>query len=151
MFRISDVDLTSRTQPQNTQNTRVGNAFAVAYLRMLKVGSLRMGSLKLWLLEDETLVLKRVRCPTQGLIKALMNQNNAPQRCLPKWASQVVLVVKNSPANAGDARDAGWIPGSGTQRIRAWQSTSSILAWRISWTEEPGRLQSMGSQRVGLD
>jgi len=28
---------------------------------------------------------------------------------------------------------------------------SSILAWKISWTEEPGRLQSMGSQRVGLD
>ena len=28
-------------------------------------------------------------------------------------------------------------------------SHSSILAWRIPWTEEPGRLQSMGSQRVG--
>ena len=28
---------------------------------------------------------------------------------------------------------------------------SSILAWRISWTEEPGGLQSMGSQRVGYD
>ena len=28
---------------------------------------------------------------------------------------------------------------------------SSILAWRISWTEEPGGLQSMGSQRVGHD
>ena len=28
---------------------------------------------------------------------------------------------------------------------------SSILAWRIPWTEEPDRLQSMGSQRVGLD
>ena len=28
---------------------------------------------------------------------------------------------------------------------------SSILAWRILWTEEPGRLQSMGSQRVGHD
>ena len=27
----------------------------------------------------------------------------------------------------------------------------SILAWRIPWTEEPGRLQSMGSQRVGHD
>ena len=26
---------------------------------------------------------------------------------------------------------------------------SSILAWRVPWTEEPGRLQSMGSQRVG--
>ena len=28
---------------------------------------------------------------------------------------------------------------------------SSILAWKISWTEEPGRLQSLGSQRVGYD
>ena len=28
---------------------------------------------------------------------------------------------------------------------------SSILAWRIPWTEEPGKLQSMGSQRVGHD
>ena len=28
---------------------------------------------------------------------------------------------------------------------------SSILAWKIPWTEEPGGLQSMGSQRVGLD
>ena len=28
---------------------------------------------------------------------------------------------------------------------------SSVLAWRIPWTEEPGRLQSMGSQRVGHD
>ena len=31
------------------------------------------------------------------------------------------------------------------------ETHSSILAWRISWTEEPGRLQSMGSQRVGHD
>ena len=28
---------------------------------------------------------------------------------------------------------------------------SSVLAWRIPWTEQPGRLQSMGSQRVGHD
>ena len=28
---------------------------------------------------------------------------------------------------------------------------SSILAWEVPWTEEPGRLQSMGSQRVGHD
>ena len=28
---------------------------------------------------------------------------------------------------------------------------ASILAWRIPWTEEPGKLQSMGSQRVGQD
>ena len=35
---------------------------------------------------------------------------------------------------------------------RKWQPTpASVLAWRIPWTEEPGRLQSMGSQRVGHD
>ena len=32
---------------------------------------------------------------------------------MPSWASQVVLVVKNLPANAGDIRDVGLIPGSG--------------------------------------
>ena len=47
-------------------------------------------------------------------------------------------MVKNSPANAGGAGGAGWIPGSGIQRIRAWQPTSSTLAWRTPWTEEPG-------------
>ena len=34
---------------------------------------------------------------------------------------------------------------------RAWQPNSSILAWRITWTEEPGGLQSVGLQRVGHD
>ena len=33
-------------------------------------------------------------------------------------------------------------------RIRQWQPT---LAWKIQWTEEPGRLQSLGSRRVGHD
>ena len=32
-----------------------------------------------------------------------------------------------------------------------WSTHSSTLAWKIPWTEEPGRLQSMGSQRVGHD
>ena len=34
---------------------------------------------------------------------------------------------------------------------KAMAPHSSILAWKIPWTEEPGRLQSMGSQRVGHD
>ena len=34
---------------------------------------------------------------------------------------------------------------------REMATRSSILAWRIPWTEEPGGLQSMGSQRVGYD
>ena len=40
-------------------------------------------------------------------------------------------------------------PGLNLEKEMA--SHSNILAWRISWTEEPGRLQSMGSQRVGHD
>ena len=59
----------------------------------------------------------------------------------------VVLVVKNQPANAGDIRDAGSIPGLGSSPGGGMATHSSILAWRIPWTEEPGRLQSTGSQR----
>ena len=64
-----------------------------------------------------------------------------------QWASQTVLVTKNPPANVGDVRDTGSIPGSG-MATHSW-ILSSILAWRIPWTKEPGRLQSMVLQRVG--
>ena len=63
------------------------------------------------------------------------------------WASQVASVVKNRPANAGDWRDAGSIPGLGRSPEEE-HSHSSIFAWRIPWTEEPGGLHSTGSQRV---
>ena len=43
------------------------------------------------------------------------------------------------------------IPGLGKSPGRGIATHSSILAWRIPWTEESGELQSMGSQRVGLD
>ena len=66
-------------------------------------------------------------------------------------ASRVALVVKNSPASAGDVRNKGSIPGSGRSSGGENATHSSILAWRIPWTEEPGRLQSIGSQRVGQD
>ena len=59
-------------------------------------------------------------------------------------------MVKNPPANPGDAGDMGLILGS--ERVPGGgngKTQSSILAWRISWTEEPGRLWFMGSQRVG--
>ena len=62
-------------------------------------------------------------------------------------SSQVALVVKNLSANAGDLRDMGLIPGSGRSPGGEGMAThSSILAERISWTEEPGRLQPIGSQ-----
>ena len=55
-------------------------------------------------------------------------------------------VVKNPPANAGDAGDLGSFPGSGDPLEEEMATYSSILAWRIPWTEEPGRLQSIGPQ-----
>ena len=61
-------------------------------------------------------------------------------------ASLVVLLVKN-PSVMWETwvRSQGW--EDPLEKRRA--THSSILAWRIPWTEEPGRLQSMGSQRVG--
>ena len=63
-------------------------------------------------------------------------------------ASLVVQMIKNPPA-----MQETWV------QSLSWEDPleegvairSSILAWRIPWTEEPGRLQSMGSQRVGHD
>ena len=60
-------------------------------------------------------------------------------------------MVKDPPVNAGDIRAPGSIPGSGRPLEEGMATHSSILAWRIPWTEEPGGLQSMGSQRVGYD
>ena len=45
--------------------------------------------------------------------------------------------------------DLGSIPGLGRSPGEGNAAHSSTLAWKISWTEEPGRLQSMGLQRVG--
>ena len=59
-------------------------------------------------------------------------------------------MVKNLPANAGDARDASSIPGWEDPLEKEMTTHSSILAWKISWME-PGWLQAMGSQRVGHD
>ena len=55
-------------------------------------------------------------------------------------------VVKNSPTNSGD-----WdsIPGPQRSLEKEMATHSSILAWEISWREEPGRLQSMRSRKAG--
>ena len=68
-------------------------------------------------------------------------------------ASQVVLVVKNHlPTNeVQETGDMGLISGSGRCPGDRNSNHSRILAWEIPWTEEPGGLQSMGSQRVGHD
>ena len=60
-------------------------------------------------------------------------------------------MVKNLPTNLGDIRDMGLIPGLGRAPGGGHATQSRILAWRIPYTEEPGGLQSMGSQRVVHD
>ena len=61
------------------------------------------------------------------------------------WASLVAQLVKNLPAMQETwVRTLGW-----EDPLEKGMAThSSVLVWRIPWTEEPGRLQSMGSQRV---
>ena len=58
-------------------------------------------------------------------------------------------MVKNLPANAGDTRDKVLIPGTEISPGVGNGNHYSILAWKIPWTEEPGGLQSTGSQIVG--
>ena len=60
-------------------------------------------------------------------------------------ASLVAQMIKESACNVGDL---GSTHGSGRSLEKGMATHSSILAWRIPWTEELGGLQSMGLQRV---
>ena len=58
------------------------------------------------------------------------------------------LSGKESTCNSGAAGDIGLIPGGEDSLEEGMATPSSILAWRIKWTEEQGRLQSIGLQRL---
>ena len=60
-------------------------------------------------------------------------------------------MIKNLPANAGDAGFPAWVRCMGWEEpLEEGMAThSNILAWRIPWTEEPGKLHSIRSHRVG--
>ena len=60
-------------------------------------------------------------------------------------------MVNNSPANAGDIEIQVRSLGQEGPLEKGMATHSSVLAWRIPWTEEPGGPQSMGLQRVGHD
>ena len=49
-------------------------------------------------------------------------------------------MIKNLPANAGDIRDIGLIPGLGRAPGGGHGNPLQYLAWRIPWTQEPGGL-----------
>ena len=71
--------------------------------------------------------------------------------CCDTWASLVSLVaqmVKFLPA-----KQETWVPSLGQEDLleKEMDTYSRILAWKMPWMEQPGRLQSMGSQRAGHD
>ena len=61
---------------------------------------------------------------------------------------QMGLAVKNVPASAGDIRDPGMILGQEDPLEKGMATHSSIVAWRIPWTEEPSGLQFIALQRL---
>ena len=66
-------------------------------------------------------------------------------------ASQVALVIKNPLANAGNIRDTRSIPGLGRSTAGGHGNPLQYSCLENPWTEESGRLRSIGSQRVGYD
>ena len=60
-------------------------------------------------------------------------------------------MVKNPPINAGDTEEVGLIPGLERSPGGGYGNSLQYLAWKISWTEEPGGLKSIGSQKVIQD
>ena len=84
-------------------------------------------------------------------------QSMGSQRVRHNWVanifslSQVAPVVKNLPANSGDIRDLGLIPGSGRSPGEENSNLLQYTFWRNPWTKGPGRLQSIGLQGVGYN
>ena len=64
---------------------------------------------------------------------------------LPQWLSG-----KESACSSGAAGDMTSIPGSDDSLEEGMATHSSVLAWEIPWTEEPGRLQSIGFQKLDM-
>ena len=64
------------------------------------------------------------------------------------WGFSGGSEVKASACNVGDASSN---PGSGSPLEKEMATHSNILAWKIPWREEPGRLPSTGLQRIGID
>ena len=109
-------------------------------------------ALDAWLLEDFVSIIPQdhrtwsnvIKSPNPVALKVRKEDSSiaTSPKGLPWW-----LKRKESVCNAGDL---GKIPGLGRSHGEG-DGYSSTLVWRIPQSEEPGRLQPMGSQRVGLD
>ena len=74
------------------------------------------------------------------------------ENCLIPYMSYVTSLVAQRVKRLPTVRET-WVPSLGQEDPleKGMATHSSTLAWKIPWTEEPGGLQSMGSQRVGYD
>ena len=83
-----------------------------------------------------------------GPQRVLLSTPDGTDTPISKWSSWVVQVIKNLPAMWET-----WVQSLSWEDPpeKGMATHSSILAWRISWTEEPGGLRSIGLQRVGHD
>ena len=81
----------------------------------------------------------------------LLNAQNKMQRITMKNQLYIFPGGSDGKVSAYNVGDLGSILGWEDLLEKAMATHSSILAWKIPWTEKPGRLQSMGSQRVRYD
>ena len=90
----------------------------------------------------------RCCCCPGGVWGPLGRDETFSNSCGGGWATLVAQMVKNLPALRETwVRSLGW-----EDPLEEGMATdSSVPAWRIPWTEEPGGLQSMGSKGVGHD
>ena len=89
---------------------------------------------------------KQKKTVTNKYVKYVLQ--NIVLRLTEMWASLVAQRLKHLPAMR---ETQVWSPAWEDPLEKEMAAHSSILAWKIPWTEEPSRLRSMGSQRVGHD
>ena len=82
---------------------------------------------------------------------ALFSQETSPQQIVKRLRAATSLVAQTVKRLSTMRKT--WVRSLGREDPLAKEMAihSSTIAWKIPWTEEPGRLQSMGSQRVGND
>ena len=95
--------------------------------------------------------------PKWPLLLTPASRKKSPEDVLCGLTWERFLVIRGFPGGSEDngsacnAGDLGSIPGLGRSLEKETATHSGILTWRIPWTEEPGGLQSTGSQRVRHD
>ena len=87
----------------------------------------------------------------QGTLKSLLQHHSSKAPILQCSTFFIVQLLHPYMTTGKTIGYLGSISGSGRSPGEGNNTHSSILAWRIPWTDKPDRVQSMGSQRIGHD